>query len=59
MYLKKLTDETTFVLEVKMRVKEFSNYDKACEFRDKVGGQVEWSSYKGKPLWYVWYSESR
>ena len=29
-----------------MNVKEFSNYNKACEFRDKVGGQVEWSSYK-------------
>lgn len=42
-----------------MNVKEFSNYDKACEFRDKVGGQVEWSSYKGKPLWYVWYEKTR
>lgn len=40
-----------------MNVKEFSNYDKACEFRDKVGGQVEWSSYKGKSLWYVWYEK--
>ena len=38
-----------------MNVKEFSDYDKACEFREKVGGQVEWSSYKGNPLWYVWY----
>lgn len=38
-----------------MRVKEFDNYEDACKFRDKVHGQTQWTSYKGKPLWYVWY----
>lgn len=38
-----------------MKVKEFDNYEKACEFRDKVNGQTQWTSYKGKQLWYVWY----
>lgn len=42
-----------------MDVKEFSNYDKACEFRDKVGGQVQWSAHKGKQLWHVWYPKKR
>ena len=40
-----------------MRVKEFYNYEKACEFRDKVNGQTQWSSYKGKPIYYVWYAK--
>lgn len=41
-----------------MRVKEFSDYDKACQFRDKVDGQTQHSQYKGKPIYYVWYSEN-
>lgn len=40
---------------VTMKVKEFNDYEKACEFRDKVNGQTQWSRYKGKPIWYVWY----
>lgn len=40
-----------------MRVKEFYNYEKACEFMDKVNGQTQWSSYKGKPIYYVWYTK--
>ena len=39
----------------KMKVKEFDNYVEACTFRDKVNGQTQWSSYHGKPIWYVWY----
>lgn len=38
-----------------MKVKEFDNYEKACKFRDRVGGQIQWTPYKGKQLWYVWY----
>ena len=38
-----------------MKVKEFDNYEIACNFRDKVDGQIQWTSYKGKQLWYVWY----
>lgn len=39
-----------------MKMKEFDNYEKACEFRDKVDGYIQWTtSYKRKPLWYVWY----
>lgn len=38
-----------------MRVRSFEDYEKACEFRDKVGGQTQWSRYKCKPIWYVWY----
>ena len=38
-----------------MKVKEFTDYEKACAFRGKVGGQTQHTSYKGKPLYYVWY----
>lgn len=33
-----------------MKVKEFTDYEKACEFRDKVNGQTQWSKYKNKPI---------
>lgn len=38
-----------------MKVKEFDNYENACEFCRKVGGQIQWTSYKDKSIWYVWY----
>jgi len=38
-----------------MLCKEFNDYDKACEFRDKVDGQTQWSIYKGNKYWIVWY----
>ena len=38
-----------------MLCKEFSDYDNACEFRDKVDGQIQWSIYKGNKYWIVWY----
>ena len=40
-----------------MKSKEFSNYEKACAFRDKVGGQTEWVKWKGRRFWCVWYQE--
>lgn len=46
---------TTEILRSKMKVKEFNDYKKTCEFRDKVNGQTQWSKYKNKPIWYVWY----
>ena len=41
--------------KVNMKVKSFDDYEKACKFRDKVNRQTQWSSYKGKLIWYVWY----
>lgn len=38
-----------------MKVKEFDDYEKACEFRDEVDGQTYWTSCEGKQLWDVWY----
>lgn len=40
-----------------MKSKEFSNYEKVCEFRDKVDGQIQWTSWKGKKIWRVWYEK--
>ena len=41
----------------KLKWKEFSEYDKACAFRDKVDGQTEWCMHKGKRYWLVWYTQ--
>ena len=38
-----------------MKSKEFDDYDKACEFRNKVDGQIQWCRYKRKQYWIVWY----
>ena len=38
-----------------MKGKSFNSYEAACKFRDKVGGQVQWCSYKRKEYWIVWY----
>lgn len=39
-----------------MKTKVFRNYEKACEFQDKVGGQIQWGSDKGEYYWTVWWS---
>ena len=38
-----------------MKAEEFNDYEKACEFCDKTGGQIQWCSYKRKNYWIVWY----
>ena len=38
-----------------MKSKSFDDYDKACEFRDMVDGQIQWCTYKGNRYWLVWY----
>lgn len=38
-----------------MKSKTFNNYDDACKFRDRVGGQIQWCSYKRERYWIVWY----
>ena len=38
-----------------MKSKSFNDYDNACEFCDKVNGQIQWCSYKRKKYWIVWY----
>lgn len=41
-----------------MKFKSFNDYDEACEFRDKVDGQIQWNSYRdGTKDWTVWYSD--
>lgn len=39
----------------KMKTKSFNDYAEACEFRDKVDGQIQWCSYKSEKYWIVWY----
>ena len=38
-----------------MKSKYFNDYNKACQFNDKVDGQIQWGSDKGKQYWIVWY----
>ena len=40
-----------------MKSKEFSDYEKACAFQEKNGGQIEWCGWRGKRFWRVWYEE--
>ena len=41
-----------------MRYKQFSDYDKASQFSDKVHGQImhmSWEYPRKKECWVVWY----
>ena len=40
--------------------RSFTDYEKACAFNDKVGGQIQWCRRKGSQnqfhdYWLVWY----
>lgn len=39
-----------------MKAKEFKDYDKACKFRDKVGGQIQHNESKNEIHYLVWYT---
>ena len=38
-----------------MKMREFKNYEKACAYRDRVDGIIQWSTIRGVQYWTVFW----